>query len=94
VSQLRQYKAPFLPRPSQVPEFEVKGEDAYVCVSAVLPSEPHKLVGVIPHAQQEVVHHILLYGCDEPHLAPEGNTPVAWRCDMQPVCKGASSVIL
>lgn len=45
-----------------VPPFKVDQDDAYICVSALLPPHPHKLVGIIPHAKQEVVHHILLYG--------------------------------
>lgn len=46
----------------RVPDFDVKDQDAYVCIAAQLPPKPHKLVGVIPRAQQEVVHHILLFG--------------------------------
>jgi hypothetical protein len=41
---------------------EVKGEDSYVCITRALPDTPLKLVGVEPMAQQEVVHHILLFG--------------------------------
>ncbi|KXZ51597.1 hypothetical protein GPECTOR_12g561 [Gonium pectorale] len=78
-----------------VPEFKIETEDAYLCVAAQLPPHPHKLVGVIPHARQEVVHHILLYGCAEPRMAPgPDGKAVAWRCDMQPVCNGPSSEIL
>ncbi|GIL97341.1 hypothetical protein Vretimale_2809 [Volvox reticuliferus] len=76
-----------------VPEFKIDTEDAYLCVSAVLPVHPHKLIGVIPHASQEVVHHILLYGCTEPHMAPKSGAEVAvWRCDMMPVCNGPSVI--
>ncbi|GFR52234.1 hypothetical protein Agub_g14767 [Astrephomene gubernaculifera] len=78
-----------------VPPYEVKDEDAYVCVSGILPPNPHKLIGVIPRARQEVVHHILLYGCAEPHLTPRNSSDVTvWRCDMQPVCNGPSSTVL
>jgi hypothetical protein len=45
-----------------VPEYQVKGQDAYVCTTIELPDKPMKLVGVEPIAQQEVVHHILLFG--------------------------------
>lgn len=45
-----------------VPEFHVDEPDTYLCVAALLPPNPHKLVGVVPRAKQEVVHHILLYG--------------------------------
>lgn len=46
----------------RVPDFDVTDRDAYVCVASQLPPKPHKLVGVVPRAQQEVVHHILLFG--------------------------------
>lgn len=45
-----------------VPEYKVKGEDAYICTTLPLPKKPYKLVGVEPLAKQEVVHHILLFG--------------------------------
>ncbi len=45
-----------------VPAFDVAREDAYVCTTVPLPSEAYKLVGVQPLAEQEVVHHILLFG--------------------------------
>lgn len=45
-----------------VPEYQVKGQDAYVCTTIELPEKPMKLVGVEPIAKQEVVHHILLFG--------------------------------
>ncbi len=45
-----------------VPEFEVKGEDGYVCTTVPLGDMPYKLVGIMPLAEQTVVHHILLYG--------------------------------
>ncbi|KAG2498330.1 hypothetical protein HYH03_003590 [Edaphochlamys debaryana] len=77
-----------------VPPFKTEKEDSYVCVAAHLPPSPHKLVGVIPHARQEVVHHILLYGCDEPHMMPAPNgSAVAWRCDMKPTCNGPSTIV-
>lgn len=41
---------------------EVQGEDSYVCITKALPDKELKLVGVEPLAEQEVVHHILLFG--------------------------------
>lgn len=77
-----------------VPEYNVTTPDAYVCVATQLPPKPHKLIGVLPRAQQEVVHHILLYGCAQPHVVPQDNRPTVWRCDMQPVCDGPASIII
>lgn len=45
-----------------VPDFEVKGKDAYMCTTVPLPEKPYKLVGVEPLAEKSVVHHILLFG--------------------------------
>ena len=45
-----------------VPDFDVKGEDSYVCTTVKLPDRSMKLVGVEALARQEVVHHILLFG--------------------------------
>jgi hypothetical protein len=44
------------------PDFEVQGNDSYVCVVVALPPQAHRLVGVVPAADEAVVHHILLYG--------------------------------
>ncbi len=45
-----------------VPPYELQQEDAYLCVAKLLPPNPHKLIGVIPRAEQKVTHHILIYG--------------------------------
>lgn len=45
-----------------VPPFTPDGEDAYICTVLELPEKPHRLIGVLPQAKQEIVHHILLYG--------------------------------
>ena len=45
-----------------VPDFDVQGEDSYVCTTVKLPERSLKLVGVEALARQEVVHHILLFG--------------------------------
>jgi hypothetical protein len=46
-----------------VPEaFQVTSNDAYVCTVLRLPKQGHKLVGVVPMADQAIVHHILLFG--------------------------------
>ena len=56
-------------------------EDTYVCTTVKLPSQPMKLVGVIPQASMDVVHHILLFGCNQPFQMPEDGKPQpAWEC--------------
>lgn len=57
-----------------VPEsYKVDTTDAYVCAIVALPTDAHKLIGVVPLADQAVVHHILLYGGERarhmPHTA-------------------------
>lgn len=57
-----------------VPPYELQQEDSYLCVAKLLPPNPHKLIGVIPRAEQKVTHHILIYGergvGPVPHLLP------------------------
>lgn len=43
-------------------EMHVEGTDVYVCAAQHLPDAPHRLVGVVPRATMDVVHHILLFG--------------------------------
>jgi hypothetical protein len=46
-----------------VPEsYRVTSQDSYVCTVLQLPKQGHKLVGVVPMADQKIVHHILLFG--------------------------------
>lgn len=69
-------------------------EELYLCTAAVLPDLPHKLIGVDPLADQSVVHHILLYGCAQPHILPQPGKTSSWACGDKPPCSGSSSVIL
>lgn len=78
-----------------VPEStKVSGEDSYICITKPLPDKPLKLVGVEPMARQEVVHHILLFGCDEPFQKPEGGKEAVWECKHQPTCGGRQDAVL
>jgi len=68
-------------------------EDTYVCTTVRLPDQPMKLVGVVPQASMDVVHHILLFGCNTPHEMPEEGKPQpAWECGM--TCADGGSQIL
>ena len=42
--------------------YEVVGEDQYVCFRVDLPPQSLKIVGVDPLSKQDVVHHMLLFG--------------------------------
>jgi hypothetical protein len=80
-----------------VPDFDVQGEDSYVCTTVKLPDRSMKLVGVEALARQEVVHHILLFGaCSlcvflslSLHAGAQGLGARSW-CSFQPwrVCGG------
>lgn len=68
-------------------------EDTYVCTTVRLPDQPMKLVGVVPQASMDVVHHILLFGCNQPLQMPEDGKPQpAWECGT--VCADGGSHIL
>ncbi|KAI8471286.1 MAG: PHM/PNGase F domain-containing protein [Monoraphidium minutum] len=69
-------------------------EDAYICTTLPLPPQPMKLVGVEPLAEQEVVHHILLFGCSVPHVAPRGGDQPVWDCKRAPTCGSNEETIL
>jgi hypothetical protein len=46
----------------RLPDYEVDHADAYVCVAVKLPDDVKSIVSIVPHAQQSVVHHMLLFG--------------------------------
>eukprot|EP00879_Flechtneria_rotunda_P023043 GHRR01024358.1.p1 GENE.GHRR01024358.1~~GHRR01024358.1.p1 ORF type:complete len:243 (+),score=35.59 GHRR01024358.1:180-908(+) len=72
----------------------VRGQDAYICTTVELPNKPYKLVGVEALAKQEVVHHILLFGCDVPYSKPKPGEQSAWECVGKPACGDPSETIL
>ncbi|DBA66998.1 TPA: hypothetical protein ACH3X2_002106 [Trebouxia sp. C0005] len=70
-------------------EHEVLGEDQYVCFRVDLPKQSLKIVGVDPLSTQDVVHHMLLFGC-----ASEGPANEAWPCHMTSPCRGGFERVL
>lgn len=70
-------------------EHEVLGEDQYVCFRVDLPKQSLKIVGVDPSSTQDVVHHMLLFGC-----ASEGPANEAWPCHMTSPCRGGFERVL
>ena len=43
-------------------EHEVIGEDQYVCFRVDLPKQNLNIIGIDPLSEQDVVHHMLLFG--------------------------------
>ncbi|KAF8067346.1 pam-b [Scenedesmus sp. PABB004] len=76
------------------PDVVVKGQDSYICTTLQLPDKPYKVVGVEPLAEQAVVHHILLFGCDVPHVRPKPGQQSTWDCKMAPTCGGFQETIM
>ncbi|KAL0044814.1 hypothetical protein WJX82_010409 [Trebouxia sp. C0006] len=70
-------------------EHEVVGEDQYVCFRVDLPKQSLKIVGVDPLSTQDVVHHMLLFGC-----ANDGPANEAWPCHMTSPCRGGFERVL
>lgn len=77
-----------------IPDFPVRKADSYLCTYVKLPERPYKLVGIEPLAKQEVVHHILLFGCDTPAREGTGDAPAVWECNSTPACREGSGTIL
>ena len=46
-----------------VPPYDITGE-AYLCVQVQLPERPLRLVAIDPLSEEQLVHHMLLYGED------------------------------
>lgn len=45
-----------------VPPQQIDQADSYICVHVNIPTHASRLVAVEPLAEQEVVHHMLLFG--------------------------------
>ena len=45
-----------------VPPQQIDQEDSYICVHVNIPVQASRLLAVQPLAEQEVVHHMLLFG--------------------------------
>ena len=55
-----------------LPPHDSNETDAYLCSALELPANVHSVVHFAPHASQEVVHHMLIYGAPPP-LWPVGS---------------------
>ena len=82
----------------RMPPYEVKEEDTYLCTAIELPDTPMKLIAVEPKSDQNIAHHMLLFGnvlgkiatcCKTDALGcqtPAKEVPV-WHCRHEPRCK-------
>ena len=51
----------------QLPQGGSGQDDAYLCAVFSPPEDAKSIVGVVPHAKKEVVHHMLLFGACQRH---------------------------
>ncbi|XP_065511597.1 peptidyl-glycine alpha-amidating monooxygenase isoform X8 [Caloenas nicobarica] len=65
-----------------------KQSDTYFCMSVPLPVDDEAyVVDFKPHASMDTVHHMLLFGCNEP-----SSTENYWDCD-KGTCKDKSNIL-
>ncbi|KAL4228224.1 hypothetical protein ACF0H5_013657 [Mactra antiquata] len=58
-----------------MPGVQPKIEDTYLCIPMKTSDIPRYIVGFQPHANMEISHHMLLYGCETP-----GSDQPVWNC--------------
>ncbi|XP_063277742.1 peptidyl-glycine alpha-amidating monooxygenase isoform X2 [Prinia subflava] len=72
----------------RMPAVTPKQSDTYLCMSVPLPvSDEAYVVDFKPHASMDTVHHMLLFGCNEP-----SSTDNYWDCD-EGTCKDKSNIL-
>ncbi|KAL3865812.1 hypothetical protein ACJMK2_043162 [Sinanodonta woodiana] len=81
-----------------MPNVQPKVADTYLCISMKTNTTPTYIVGFAPHANMEIAHHILLYGCMEP-----GSAKQPWNCgemahmtseyNTGPVCRSGAQIL-
>jgi len=82
-----------------MPQVQPQEPDTYLCTSINANSLQSYITEYFPHANMEIAHHILLYGCGTP-----GSTNKVWNCgemassndktfEMAPVCQTGSKII-
>uniref|UniRef100_A0A8C0FKJ7 Peptidylglycine alpha-amidating monooxygenase n=1 Tax=Bubo bubo TaxID=30461 RepID=A0A8C0FKJ7_BUBBB len=71
-----------------MPGVTPKQSDTYLCMSVPLPvNDEAYVVDFKPHASMDTVHHMLLFGCNEP-----SSTKNYWDCD-EGTCKDKSNIL-
>ncbi|XP_072778269.1 peptidyl-glycine alpha-amidating monooxygenase isoform X13 [Taeniopygia guttata] len=72
----------------RMPAVTPKQSDTYLCMSVRLPVDDEAyVVDFKPHASMDTVHHMLLFGCNEP-----SSTENYWDCD-EGTCKDKSNIL-
>ncbi|XP_048146467.1 peptidyl-glycine alpha-amidating monooxygenase isoform X7 [Corvus hawaiiensis] len=72
----------------RMPGVTPKQSDTYLCMSIPLPVDDEAyVVDFKPHASMDTVHHMLLFGCNEPSSAEN-----YWDCD-EGTCKDKSNIL-
>ncbi|XP_075266984.1 peptidyl-glycine alpha-amidating monooxygenase isoform X6 [Opisthocomus hoazin] len=72
----------------RMPGVTSKQSDTYLCMSVPLPVDDEAyVVDFKPHASMDTVHHMLLFGCNEP-----SSTENYWDCD-EGTCKDKSNIL-
>ncbi|KAM6391316.1 peptidyl-glycine alpha-amidating monooxygenase isoform 3-T3 [Rhynochetos jubatus] len=72
----------------RMPGVTPKQSDTYLCMSVPLPVDDEAyVVDFKPHASMDTVHHMLLFGCNEP-----SSTESYWDCD-EGTCKDKSNIL-
>ncbi|XP_062368694.1 peptidyl-glycine alpha-amidating monooxygenase isoform X6 [Cinclus cinclus] len=72
----------------RMPAVTPKQSDTYLCMSVPLPVDDEVyVVDFKPHASMDTVHHMLLFGCNEP-----SSTENYWDCD-EGTCKDKSNIL-
>ncbi|XP_070543295.1 peptidyl-glycine alpha-amidating monooxygenase B-like [Ptychodera flava] len=61
--------------------------DTYLCTFAKMPQQELHIVEFEPVAEMSTVHHMLLYGCEEPAQYSQ-----SWPCE-QSTCRGGSKIL-
>ncbi|KAK9800913.1 hypothetical protein WJX73_010392 [Symbiochloris irregularis] len=72
-----------------IPEHPAEGE-IYLCTRVPLPNVPQRLVAIEPLSKQDVVHHMILYGC----ATTAGSSEPVWECIGHGVCGSAGQQVL
>ncbi|XP_065600290.1 peptidyl-glycine alpha-amidating monooxygenase isoform X3 [Cyrtonyx montezumae] len=72
----------------RMPGVTPKQSDTYLCMSVPLPVDDEAyVVDFKPHASMDTVHHMLLFGCNEP-----SSNENYWDCD-EGICKDKSNIL-
>ncbi|XP_032940564.1 peptidyl-glycine alpha-amidating monooxygenase isoform X9 [Catharus ustulatus] len=72
----------------RMPAVTPKQSDTYLCMSVPLPVDDEVyIVDFKPHASMDTIHHMLLFGCNEPSSAEN-----YWDCD-EGTCKDKSNIL-